>query len=315
MPSDPKELMLLAAETNGLAGEGVRPWHLASTYKSFDEQGILKDQGTYEEFWGGPKQFKRSITGKTFTSTEYGTEKGILFAGPQYPPPNLLEQLRSEFVGTMLGPESIRRASFSLKQRDAGNTKLDCLSQITPDGIRFGTTWCLDAGESDLRINFSPPEAQVVHNSIVKFQGRYIAEDLVFAQHAKTILTAHIDNIELLAPVDESLFQPPPDATPMRIGLNVAPGVMVGMLVKAVPSQYPLYAKDEGITGTVVLQATINKDGRIADLHVVSGPHELQQAALDAVKQWVYRPYLLNNEPVEVATTVNVIFTLGNHSR
>ena len=85
--------------------------------------------------------------------------------------------------------------------------------------------------------------------------------------------------------------------------------------MKAVPSQYPLYAKDEGITGTVVLQATINKDGRIADLHVVSGPHELQQAALDAVKQWVYRPYLLNNEPVEVATTVNVIFTLGNHSR
>ena len=47
------------------------------------------------------------------------------------------------------------------------------------------------------------------------------------------------------------------------------------------------------------------------DLHVVSGPAMLQQAALDAVKTWRYRPYLLNNEPVEVETTVNVIFTLG----
>ena len=63
--------------------------------------------------------------------------------------------------------------------------------------------------------------------------------------------------------------------------------------------------------GTVVLQATISKTGTIEDLHVVSGPAMLQQAAMDAVRTWRYRPYLLNNEPVEVETTVNVIFTLG----
>jgi protein TonB len=61
----------------------------------------------------------------------------------------------------------------------------------------------------------------------------------------------------------------------------------------------------------VVLQATISKTGSIEGLHVISGPAMLQQAALEAVKNWRYRPYLLNNEPVEVETTVNVIFTLG----
>jgi protein TonB len=61
----------------------------------------------------------------------------------------------------------------------------------------------------------------------------------------------------------------------------------------------------------VILQAMISKAGTIEGLKVVSGPAMLQQAALDAVKTWRYRPYLLNNEPVEVETTINVIFSLG----
>ena len=65
------------------------------------------------------------------------------------------------------------------------------------------------------------------------------------------------------------------------------------------------------IEGTVVLTATISKAGTIENLRVASGPAMLQQAALDAVKEWRYRPYLLNGEPVEVETTVNVVFTLG----
>ena len=60
-----------------------------------------------------------------------------------------------------------------------------------------------------------------------------------------------------------------------------------------------------------MLQATISKAGTIENLRVLSGPPMLQQAAMEAVKTWRYRPYLLNGEPVEVETQVNVIFTLG----
>jgi len=69
-------------------------------------------------------------------------------------------------------------------------------------------------------------------------------------------------------------------------------------------------AKTVGQQGTVVLQAVISKAGAIEKLQVVSGPPMLQQAAIDAVKTWRYRPYLLNDQPVEVETTVNVIFKL-----
>jgi len=61
----------------------------------------------------------------------------------------------------------------------------------------------------------------------------------------------------------------------------------------------------------VVLSATIGTDGAVTDLKVVSGPELLQQAAIDAVNAWRYRPYLLNGQPVAVHTTINVIFTLG----
>ena len=83
------------------------------------------------------------------------------------------------------------------------------------------------------------------------------------------------------------------------------------MLIQKTTPVYPPIAKAARVSGTVVLQATISKSGTIENLHVISGPAMLQQSAMDAVKTWRYRPYLLNNEPVEVDTTINVIFTLG----
>jgi protein TonB len=93
--------------------------------------------------------------------------------------------------------------------------------------------------------------------------------------------------------------------------VSISAGVMVGMLLQKTQPVYPPIAKAARVSGTVVLQATISKAGAIENLRVVSGPAMLQQAAMDAVRSWRYRPYLLNNEPVEVETTVNVIFTLG----
>jgi protein TonB len=98
-------------------------------------------------------------------------------------------------------------------------------------------------------------------------------------------------------------------AAPKKV--NISAGVAVGMLIQKTAPLYPPIAKAARVSGTVVLQATISKTGVITNLHVVSGPAMLQQAAMDAVRTWRYRPYLLNNEPVEVETTVNVIFTLG----
>jgi protein TonB len=73
---------------------------------------------------------------------------------------------------------------------------------------------------------------------------------------------------------------------------------------------YPEQAKKDRVEGKVVLAAVIGKDGTVENLRVVSGPSPLQPSALDAVRQWRYKPYLLNGEPVEVDTTIRVVYTL-----
>ena len=92
---------------------------------------------------------------------------------------------------------------------------------------------------------------------------------------------------------------------------QVSRGVMEGMLVHKVIPTYPAIGRAVRAQGTVQLQATISREGTIENLRAVSGPQLLQQAAIDAVKQWRYRPYLLNGEPVEVETTINVDFTMN----
>jgi protein TonB len=93
--------------------------------------------------------------------------------------------------------------------------------------------------------------------------------------------------------------------------IQVSKGIMQGLLIRQVVPNYPPIPKAAHIEGTVILSATISKAGRIENLHVISGSAMFTQAAMDAVAQWVYRPYLLNGEPVEVETTVNVVFRLN----
>ena len=101
----------------------------------------------------------------------------------------------------------------------------------------------------------------------------------------------------------------PKIATPQRV--RVSSGVSTGMLVRKVPPTYPPLARQARIQGTVILQATISKEGSIENLQLISGHPMLAPAAIEAVKQWKYKPYLLNGEPVEVETQVQVNFTLA----
>ena len=101
----------------------------------------------------------------------------------------------------------------------------------------------------------------------------------------------------------------PKVATPQRV--RVSSGVSSGLLVRKVQPIYPPLARQARIQGKVLLQAVISKDGSIENLHLINGHPMLTQAAMDAVKQWKYKPYLLNGEPVEVETQVEVNFTLS----
>jgi TonB family protein len=113
---------------------------------------------------------------------------------------------------------------------------------------------------------------------------------------------------------------PPPDLVPstnltfkpVLQTVSVSQGVSQGLLYKKVAPTYPSGALRMRLEGKVELMATISKEGNITQVKVLSGDGQLSKAAADAVKQWKYKPYLLNGEPVEIQTQVTVNFKLPN---
>jgi TonB family protein len=98
-------------------------------------------------------------------------------------------------------------------------------------------------------------------------------------------------------------------SAPMRV--RVSQGVSTANLIKKVNPSYPEDAKQNRLQGAVVMRITIGKDGLIKDVQLISGHPALSPAAMDAVKHWEYKPYLLNGEPVEIETQVTINFTLS----
>jgi protein TonB len=85
-----------------------------------------------------------------------------------------------------------------------------------------------------------------------------------------------------------------------------------GLLIHKVEVKYPGVARAARISGTVILQANISRNGEISDIRPLCGPKILQEACIKAVKKWKYRPYLLNGEPVELETMITSVFKLEN---
>lgn len=104
----------------------------------------------------------------------------------------------------------------------------------------------------------------------------------------------------------QPILKPGPMSKPRPVSV-----MMEGNLIRRIEPQYPAIARQIRLQGTVVLQAFVSAEGRIERPTVVSGPGILARAAVDAVKQWQYRPYYLNGTPIEVETEITVKFVLN----
>jgi TonB family protein len=131
---------------------------------------------------------------------------------------------------------------------------------------------------------------------------------------SKQAVETAVSTLNSMTPAPPAPRQPPdaptePSKDPKRA--RVAQGVSQGLLIKRVQPVYPAEARYAHIQGTVRLSATINKNGDIVDLEVLDGPIELVVSAVNAVRKWKYRPYLLMGNPVEVQTEIMVNYTLS----
>ena len=309
---------------NGLQSTELRPWHIVVTYDQFDEDGDNVNSGVYEEFWAGPRKYRRNYKSDKFNQTDYATDKGLFRGGDQRWPNRTESQVRAEvtepfyYGATLQGqgvPAGSAERTFSKSvaavggfgavrarstERTFSGYTLQCVliekeSQIVSDP----TQYCFEPDGSVLRYSRGIGWNQTVYNQIVKFQGRNIAQEVDVTAAGKPYLKLRVETIKLISHVDEVDFMPPPAAIG-PFGERIS-GVKPSLIMLSFPA-WPTSLRGQHFS--VGMEIVIGKDGHVVSAHPVSGPQEGFKACEDAVRQWVYQPYLVLDKPVEVETKV-----------
>jgi hypothetical protein len=326
LPKAPAAILAAAAPFYDYSSAALKPWHLKASYQLYDDSGKPSAQGTYEYWWASPGNYRSTWKRPGLEHTDWhvsgqhyslGTGEPLLFSE---------RKLQSDLLTPLpnagdLDPGKVR---FEKQEQQFGKVKLPCVVvikkmplhgqlQIIPSGLF--PTFCFEPEKPIMRAYYAFGATSVIYNKVVRAQGLYLARDIAIFEGTTKYLTASIDVIDGLSPSAAELT-PDKDAqsesSPKRV--PISSGMATGMLVKQTRPIYPQDAKSAHIDGKVVLQAIIGVDGRVHDLTAVDGPSpSLIAASMVAVSQWRYKPYLLNGAPVEVDTTVNVIYRLGNN--
>ena len=305
------------AKTESTLDAGVKPWHMKLAVQLFDAKGTLQDQGLIEEWWNSPTQDRRDYKTKAYAATEIRLGDKLYRTKGAGTPPYDLQLLHEQAVDPLLRDNTTPKTKPELRKTSFGKVTLDCimmsqpLNQVGEIPLGLFPTYCFDAGQDVLRATFDFGNEVVVRNSIANFQGKFVARHVDVMSHGTK---AAASDVLLLETEDapSSSFQPSGDLEEQHTQVaNVAPAVVAGMVLSKVDPVYPNEAKHKGIDGRVLLHAVIGANGHIHSLEVISSPDpSLAMAAIAAVRQWVYRPYMLLGVPTEVDTTITVTYTM-----
>ena len=333
-PVDANEFMKRAAEATSLIEPDMKPWHLRAKYQQFQADG--NQQGTVEIWWAAPEEFKIAYTSPSLNTVEYRQGKETFFTGDTRKFFGLVDTVKNVLTHPL--PEQTRLGELNFVEKDltAGGISLQCyfggekdpanqprefltdskgerttLSPVTWSYCFKGTLPAVRMAEG-AHLAEGAVDSQQVFNSTVRLHDHYLARSIRWDSHGKPWLQVDVEQDDPTLTIDEAELKPPPDAkvAPPRM-MDVSAGLMAGHILSQQKPTYPDQARRAHVQGTVVLQAVIDKQGNITDLRVIGGPTLLQGSAMEAVKTWRYRPYVLNGEPVEVETQINVVYSMG----
>ena len=328
LPKDPRAILEAAAPFYDFADPALKPWHLKATYQLYDEKGAPTEQGTYEYWWASPKVYRSTWTRAGATRTDWHTADGAMHRDQTGKP---LRHFERTLETTLLAPLPQRtdldsgRLKLELRMIQLGQATLACVtsalqfevngklqaqSEDTPE------VYCFDPTTLALRLtNSSSVNAE--YDQVIKTYGHYLARQVDVTIGNQKVFSVSVEAVNLIDPSDTA-FSPATDAGLVPAAVNQTtdgqPGssVTYGKLVKKTQPYYPPGAKAARIQGVMVLGAVIGADGKVHDLEALASPSPLlTESALDCVKRWEYKPYMLDGVPVEVDTVVNVIFNLG----
>jgi hypothetical protein len=292
------------ASLNGLQSTDAHPWHIVITYDEFDEDGDNVHSGTYEEFWVGPKEYRRIYRSDNFNQTDYATDRGLFRSGDQRWPNRFELQVRDEVIAPFSYATTLRGVHATRVERTFSGYNLACVL-IEKDSMRLSdpTQYCFEPHSSILRYSHGFGGLQTAYNRIVSFQERNIAKDVDVTDGGKPHLKLQVKTIESASNLTEADFTPPPDAIG-PIGGRIS-GV-VPALIKWPPAQIPNSLRGQRFS--VQVEFVIGTNGHVISARAISGPKDGRKACEDSVRKSLYEPFFVLDKPVEVETKTECDF-------
>jgi len=207
LPKNPAKLMQLAAQQNGLEGAGVHPWYVHATWRIDAWQNHPALQGAFEEWWSGPGNYEAVYSAPNFRRTLVVTPQGASSSGDaQFPDPvlRLIDPLLRSPAPSAAKLQSIQ---FTNEKGKDKKIRLRCAGAVPPAGGRpslgdtdlwFVSHYCFVGDVPAIRME-AAPDFRVVFNSVVRFQGRYVAESIQIARAGLPQLDVQVDDIHVIA--------------------------------------------------------------------------------------------------------------------
>ena len=314
-----------SSETN-LDQEGLLPWHLKLDVKLLQTSTQKAGQGTIEMWWQNPKSYRIQYVLPDYNAVYLRQPTGEYRTADQDSPSLIADSLLNQAIHPLSLTPAAPNEAPELRSNKFGKIALDCImlsKQLKPNGdsrvrlppvlpLGLFPTYCLNPGTSTLRVTFSLGSQAVIRNSVGVFQKKSVSTETALYEGASQVAVSHATSLRSEA-FPANFFEPSADLTNVDKIPKLSGGVLAGTILKKTPPIYPESAKQNHLSGLVVLHAIIGRDGHIHQLEVMSAPDgDLALASLDAVRTWVYKPYLLNGRATEVDSTITVNFAFGN---
>ncbi|HMF63431.1 MAG TPA: energy transducer TonB [Edaphobacter sp.] len=287
---------------NGLQSQDTKPWHIIINYDQFDEDGDNIHSGVIEEFWAGPKKFKIRYASDTLNQTDYGTDRGLFRLGDQRWQNRAEIQALNEVISPFFYVTSLQNFQMQVMSRTFGTYTLECTVFQRNGVISASTQYCFDKNDTAaLRYTRGEGWYQTVYNNLTSIDGHNMGRDVDVTDGGHPYLKLRIETLELLTQIEEKDFTPPVEATNL-MGKRVS-GVSAKPVQTAFP-EWPTSLQQQHFVVTVGI--VIGKDGRVTEAHAISGPPEAYKAAEKTAKKWMFKPYLILGESVEVESKIQL---------
>jgi TonB family protein len=324
---DPKELLAAIRPYYDFDNPALKPWHLKATYQIFDPDGNPGEQGTFEYWWASPTVNRRTWTRGTNTRSEWHTADGKKFETDNGKVLHLFElDFLQHLLNPLPNPDDIDGKGTSLDRYvvTAGKARFPCVrsidqvkvqkqdSSLPYPGTQVTASWCFDPKLPLVLLVSRSGSVNETFADFVNFQDRHLPKSFLERVDQRRLLSATIDQIDTITADDPALTPPSTALGESLSALVISSKKMADRRISSPAPEYPAAAKNAGLAGSVALEATIGKDGKIENLEVVSTPGKLlTDAATAAVSKWTYTPYLFNGSPIEARTSIFVSYRLN----